>query len=71
MNVIYYLIPVAILFVIIGVVVFFWATKSDQFDDLEKQGFSILSDDDVKPEHEITERSSNNEQKNSSSNQTS
>ena len=46
MNVIYYLIPVAILFVIIGVVVFFWATRSDQFEDLEKHGFSILSDED-------------------------
>jgi len=48
MNVIYYLIPVAVLFVIIGVVVFFWATRSDQFEDLEKHGFSILSDDDDK-----------------------
>ncbi|NVK24848.1 MAG: cbb3-type cytochrome oxidase assembly protein CcoS [Gammaproteobacteria bacterium] len=49
MNIIYYLIPVAILFIVIGVVVFFWATKTEQFEDLEKQGFSILSDDDVKP----------------------
>jgi cbb3-type cytochrome oxidase maturation protein len=47
MNIIYYLIPVAIIFVIIGVLGFFWATKTEQFDDLEKQGLSILSDDDV------------------------
>jgi cbb3-type cytochrome oxidase maturation protein len=46
MNVIYYLIPVAILFIIVGVIGFFWATKSEQFDDLEKQGLSILMDDD-------------------------
>jgi cbb3-type cytochrome oxidase maturation protein len=46
MNVIYYLIPVAILFVIVGVIAFFWATKTEQFEDLEKQGLSILMDDD-------------------------
>lgn len=46
MNIIYYLIPVAILFVIVGVVAFFWATKTEQFEDLEKQGLSILMDDD-------------------------
>ena len=49
MNIIYYLIPVAIIFVIIGVIGFFWATKSEQFEDLEKEGLSILLDDDPKP----------------------
>lgn len=46
MQIIYYLIPVALIFVIVGVVAFFWATKSEQFDDMEKQGLSILMDDD-------------------------
>lgn len=50
MHVIYYLIPVAIIFVIVGVIAFFWATKKEQFEDLEKQGLSILMDDDVKLE---------------------
>jgi cbb3-type cytochrome oxidase maturation protein len=50
MSVIYVLIPIAILFVIIGLVVFFWAVRSKQFEDLEKEGFSILFDDN-KPEH--------------------
>ena len=49
MNVIYYLIPVAIIFVIVGVFAFFWATKTEQFEDLEKQGLSILMDDDELP----------------------
>lgn len=53
MNIIYYLIPVAILFVIVGVVAFFWATKTEQFEDLEKQGLSILmDDDDIQPANE-------------------
>jgi len=49
MNVIYYLIPVAIIFVVVGVIAFFWATKTEQFEDLEKQGLSILMDDDELP----------------------
>ena len=46
MNVIYYLIPVAVIFVIVGIIAFFWATRTDQFEDLEKHGISILMDDD-------------------------
>lgn len=45
MSVIYVLIPIAILFVLIGIAVFFWAVRSKQFEDLEKEGFSILFDD--------------------------
>ncbi|MDP2713445.1 cbb3-type cytochrome oxidase assembly protein CcoS [Rheinheimera sp.] len=44
MSVIYVLIPIAILFVLIGLTVFFWAVRSKQFDDLDKEGFSILFD---------------------------
>lgn len=52
MSVIYVLIPIAILFVIIGLAVFFWAVRSKQFEDLEKEGFSILFDDN-KPQSNI------------------
>ncbi|MEE2023745.1 cbb3-type cytochrome oxidase assembly protein CcoS [Alkalimonas mucilaginosa] len=48
MSVIYVLIPIAVLFVMIGLAIFFWAVKSKQFDDLDKQGFSILFDDEPK-----------------------
>ncbi|MFD2632863.1 cbb3-type cytochrome oxidase assembly protein CcoS [Idiomarina piscisalsi] len=46
MSVIYALIPVAIIFVIIAIAVFFWAVRSDQFEDIERQGLNILMDDD-------------------------
>lgn len=42
MSIIYVLIPIAIVFVMIGIAVFFWAVRSKQFDDLDKEGFSIL-----------------------------
>lgn len=45
MSVIYVLIPIAVLFVMVGLAIFFWAVRSKQFEDLDKQGFSILFDD--------------------------
>mgnify|MGYP000453269832 FL=1 len=47
MSIIYVLIPLAILIVALAVVIFFWAVKNNQFDDLERQGHSILFDDDI------------------------
>lgn len=45
MSIIYTLIPVAILFVLIAAAIFFWAVRSDQFEDLDRQGSNILFDD--------------------------
>ncbi|KGJ89941.1 cbb3-type cytochrome oxidase assembly protein CcoS [Colwellia psychrerythraea] len=60
MSIIYILIPVAVLLTALGIYLFFWAVKAEQFDDLEKQGMSILFDDEPvnnineeKPEDEI------------------
>ncbi len=50
MSIIFVLIPLAIIIVAIAIGVFFWAVKSNQFDDLERQGYSILFDDDLKKE---------------------
>ena len=49
MSVIYVLIPLAVIIVAIAIGIFFWAVKSNQFDDLERQGHSILFDDDITP----------------------
>ncbi len=45
MSIIYILIPIAIILTAIGIYLFFWAVKTEQFDDLEKQGMSILFDE--------------------------
>ncbi|AXR06634.1 cbb3-type cytochrome oxidase assembly protein CcoS [Salinimonas sediminis] len=50
MSIIYVLIPLAVIIVGIAVAVFFWAVRSKQFDDLDRQGYSILFDDDLPPE---------------------
>jgi len=46
MSIIYILIPIAVLLTSLGIYLFFWAVKTEQFEDLEKQGMSILYDDD-------------------------
>ena len=45
MSIIYILIPVAILLTALAIYLLLWAVKAEQFDDLEKQGMSILFDD--------------------------
>lgn len=46
MDIIYLLLPVALIILVIIIAVFFWAVKSDQFDDLEGPAHRILMDDD-------------------------
>lgn len=47
MSIIYILIPIAILLTALGIYLFFWAVKTEQFEDLEKQGMSILFDEPI------------------------
>jgi len=61
MSIIYILIPIAILLTSLGIYLFFWAVKSEQFDDLEKQGMSILFDDKIESD---TLAETNNKKKN-------
>ncbi|GGB37699.1 cytochrome oxidase maturation protein Cbb3 [Oceanisphaera marina] len=42
----YFMIPVAMVFVGIAIALFFWSVKSDQFEDLDRHGSNILFDDD-------------------------
>jgi cbb3-type cytochrome oxidase maturation protein len=51
MSIIYILIPIAILLTVLGIYLFFWAVKTEQFDDLEKQGMSILFDENKEEEN--------------------
>jgi cbb3-type cytochrome oxidase maturation protein len=46
MDILYLLIPIAILLVIAMVAGFLWAVKSGQFDDLEGPAHRILMDED-------------------------
>ena len=45
MSVIFVVLPLAVLFSILAVVVFFWAVRHGQFDDLTTPAVRILQDD--------------------------
>ena len=47
MDIIYLLLPVALLIVVVIIAVFFWAVRSDQFEDMEGPAHRILMDDDA------------------------
>ncbi|MGB0719179.1 MAG: cbb3-type cytochrome oxidase assembly protein CcoS [Bdellovibrionales bacterium] len=49
MNVLVYLIPVALLLGLIGLGAFIWSLKSGQYEDLDGAARRILSDDDETP----------------------
>jgi cbb3-type cytochrome oxidase maturation protein len=65
MSTIYILIPIAVLLTSIGIYLFFWAVKTEQFDDLEKQGMSILFDEEDKEKKANNESSDNHDDSNS------
>lgn len=47
MNVIYGLIPGMIILGLVSVLIFFWAVRKGQYDDLEGPAHRILNDDDL------------------------
>ncbi len=48
----YLLIPVALLFCVIAIKLLLWAINSGQYDDLDKEAWRILADEDAPaPDH--------------------
>lgn len=46
MEIIFVLIPISVLLIGIAIGVFIWAVNNDQFEDLDRQGYEILFDED-------------------------
>lgn len=46
MEILYILIPISIILVALAIVIFGWAVKNGQYDDLDGPAHSILYDDD-------------------------
>lgn len=57
MDVIFWLIPAMILLGLGGLLLFFWAVRSGQYDDMEGPAHRILDDDDM-PEEDASEKNS-------------
>lgn len=48
MNVLIYLVPLALLLGLLGLGGFLWSLRSGQYEDLDGAAVRVLSDDDVK-----------------------
>ncbi len=47
MNVLLYLIPMALVLGLVGLAAFLWSLKSGQYDDVEGAALRVLADDDL------------------------
>jgi cbb3-type cytochrome oxidase maturation protein len=47
MNVLIYLVPMALMLGVTGLVAFLWSLRSGQYDDVEGAAVRILADDDI------------------------
>lgn len=59
MDILYLLIPISLVLVAAIALVFLWAVKSGQFEDMEGPAHRILMDDDLPPQAPATEEKGN------------
>jgi cbb3-type cytochrome oxidase maturation protein len=52
----YLLIPIALVFVAVGIKLLLWAIDNGQYDDLDKEGCRILANDDTAPRRDDAEK---------------
>ena len=45
MDILFLLIPIALVFLVIAIMIFFWAIRDGQYDDMESQGLKVIIDD--------------------------
>jgi cbb3-type cytochrome oxidase maturation protein len=53
----YLLIPIALLFCAVAIKLLLWAIDSGQYDDLDKEAWKILAEDDPAPDNDPPDRS--------------
>ncbi|MBY5494371.1 cbb3-type cytochrome oxidase assembly protein CcoS [Rhizobium ruizarguesonis] len=49
MNMLIYLIPIALVMGGVGLTAFLWSLKSGQYDDLQGAAWRVLADDEIDP----------------------
>lgn len=52
MNVLYFLVPLALILAGVGVAAFVWSVRTGQFDDVDTPGMRLLLEDELEGESE-------------------
>ena len=55
MEIVFVLIPVSLLIIIVAIWAFVWSVRTDQYEDLEKEAFRILIDEELIDEELVDE----------------
>ena len=45
MSILYLLLPIALVFLVLAVIIFFWAIKNGQYDDMQSQAMKVVIED--------------------------
>ncbi|MCP3675107.1 MAG: cbb3-type cytochrome oxidase assembly protein CcoS [Gammaproteobacteria bacterium] len=64
MSILYLLLPIALVFLTLAVIIFFWAIKNGQYDDMQSQAMKIVIEDHLQ-QKDKTVSSSNSDEKSS------
>ncbi len=57
MEIVFILVPVSLLIVVIALWAFVWSVRNDQYDDLDKEAYRILFDEDVGAHESLSSQS--------------
>ncbi len=56
MESLYLLIPIALVFCVVAIKLLLWAISSGQYDDLDKEAWRILADDNVRKKPSVPDK---------------
>ncbi len=56
MEVLIYLVPLALVLGLLGLAAFLWTLNNNQYDDLDGAAWRAISDDEIGPTHSSTSR---------------
>ena len=64
MSILYLLLPIALVFLTLAVIIFFWAIKNGQYDDMQSQAMKVVIEDHLQQKDKTVSSTDNDEKDN-------
>ena len=61
MSILYLLLPIALVFLTLAVIIFFWAIKNGQYDDMQSQAMKVVIEDHLQQKDKTVSSADNDE----------